>query len=68
MIESQFDAFIKRNLYRYDTSKYSMNAVGSVAYFFKENLLRVAKNNGVTVGEILKNPIEKLVEYHSKDM
>ena len=68
MVDSQFDSFIKRNLYRYDTSNYAMNAVGSVAYFFKDNLERVAKNNGIKVGEILKNPIEKLVQYHSADL
>lgn len=68
MVDSQFDSFIKRNLYRYDTSKYAMNAVGSVAYFFRENLERAAAKNGVKVGEILKNPIEKLVEYHSEDL
>ena len=67
-IDEQQRSDIKRNLYRYDTSKYAMNAVGSVAYFFRENLERAAAKNGVKVGEILKNPIEKLVEYHSEDL
>ncbi|MBQ6533774.1 MAG: hypothetical protein IJI37_01265, partial [Opitutales bacterium] len=34
IVDSQFDLFIKRNLYRFDTKKYPINAVGSVAYYF----------------------------------
>ncbi len=68
IVDSQFDAFIKRNLWRYDMRKYPLNAVGSVAYFFGDNLRRVVEKNGIELGIILKNPIEKLVEYHKDDI
>ncbi len=67
IVDSQFDAFIKRNLWRYDMKKYPLNAVGSVAYCFIDNLRRAVEKNGIELGTILKNPIEKLVEYHAED-
>lgn len=68
MVDSQFDSFIKRNIVRYDIKKYPMNAIGSVAFFFTENLKRAAEKNGVRIGTILKSPIEKLVEFHAADI
>ncbi len=68
IVDSQFDAFIKRNLWRYDMKKYPLNAVGSVAYCFIDNLRRAVAKNGIELGTILKNPIEKLVEYHADDI
>ncbi len=68
IVDSQFDAFIKRNLCKYDMKKYPLNAVGSVAVFFIENLKRAVERNGIELGTILKNPIDKLVEYHSDDI
>lgn len=68
IVDSQFDSFIRRNVLRFDTAKYPMNAVGSVAHFFRKNLERAAERNGVRLGRILKSPIDALVEYHSKDL
>ena len=68
IVDSQFDSFIRRNVLRFDTAKYPMNAVGSVAHFFRKNLERAAERNGVRLGRILKSPIDALVGYHSKDL
>lgn len=38
--------------------------VGSIAHYYRDILLETAGENGVTVGRILKNPIEGLVSYH----
>jgi hypothetical protein len=38
--------------------------VGSIAHYFKESLNRACVERGIEMGEIVKKPIEKLVEYH----
>mgnify|MGYP000874907493 FL=1 len=38
--------------------------VGSVAYYFKDILMNVCKAQDITVGKIIKRPIDGLVKYH----
>ena len=45
---------------------YPINFIGSVAYFLKEELNVMAKEYGCKVGQIIQNPIEKLVAYHQR--
>ncbi|MCU0441977.1 MAG: ATPase [Bacteroidia bacterium] len=40
--------------------------VGSVAYHFSELLHEAATNLGITIGSIIKHPVEHLVQYHVK--
>jgi glucosamine kinase len=41
-----------------------VNFVGSIAYYFREELEEVARNHRFTVGKIEKQPIEALANYH----
>jgi glucosamine kinase len=38
--------------------------VGSVAYYFSDTLKRAAERLNITVGTIIRQPIERLVAYH----
>ncbi len=40
--------------------------VGSVAFHFQEEMLMVAKEYGVNIGRIVKEPIMSLLDYHKK--
>lgn len=40
--------------------------IGSVAFHFQEEVKIVAKENNVTIGKIIKEPIMNLLEYHIK--
>ena len=62
LIEASFDDFISRNVLRYG-SEYSMNVVGSMAYYFEDILRSVAQKRGVKIGKILKSPIDELVKF-----
>lgn len=64
MIYNNFDDFFKRNIVQYDYKSYSVNIVGSIAYYYEDFLKRAAKANGMTIGKILKDPIDALVDYH----
>ncbi|MDH5476096.1 MAG: hypothetical protein OEX22_10425 [Cyclobacteriaceae bacterium] len=45
-------------------SKIKTHFVGSIPYFFKNILAEVAKEKDIILGNIIKEPIEPLVEYH----
>jgi N-acetylglucosamine kinase-like BadF-type ATPase len=40
--------------------------IGSIAYFFEENLRKEAETMGISIGTIIKKPIYGLVNYHMK--
>ena len=48
----------------YNYTSLSFNCVGTVGYIFKDILLDVAGEFGMSPGKIIKAPIDGLVEYH----
>ena len=64
LIYSNFDNFFKRNIIHYDYKEYNVNIVGSIAFYYEDILREVASANGVTIGKILKDPIDGLADYH----
>lgn len=64
LIRTSFDEFFVRNIYQYDYKNYTVNIVGSIAHYYEDILREVAALRGVTIGKILKSPIDALVEYH----
>lgn len=59
-----FDEFFLRNIIHYDYKKYPVNIVGSVAFYFRNEVEASATRNGMTVGKIVRTPVEGLVAYH----
>ena len=43
-----------------------INFIGSVAFFLQEEINEVALSYNCEIGYIVKNPIDKLIEYHFK--
>lgn len=65
LLES-FDDFFESNILKYNNYKnYTIGFVGSIAYYFSGFLKEIAKNKGLKISLILKEPIHKLAEYHS---
>lgn len=68
-----FDCFFKRNVNQYvynrkDTHacyEKTANFVGSIAYYYREELQAAADLNGFVLGKIIRNPIEELVKYRT---
>lgn len=59
-----FDEFFLRNIIHYDYETYPVNIVGSVAFYFRNEVEASAVRHGMRIGKIVRTPIEGLVAYH----
>lgn len=69
LIKDGFDKFFAIHILSF--SKYKeipVHFTGSVAYYFEEILQTVAADHGVTIGSIIKEPIEGLITYHEQKL
>lgn len=67
MIVNSFTLFFNRNIKQFDSWKNTeVGFVGSIAYYFEKELKEAAQKCEITISDIYQNPIEGLIEYHSK--
>jgi len=59
-----FTSFIKRNVAQYQTDGLKVGFVGSIAFYFKDILYKVALDNGLKVDIIDQSPMNGLVNFH----
>ena len=65
LVRTSFEDFFKNLVTHYpDYKKYTFNCIGSVGYNFRNVLEEVCTENGMTVGNIIRSPIDNLVKYH----
>ncbi len=65
LVTDCFNQFFDKHICKYSQHKnVPLNCVGSVAYNYQEVLQKVAYHKGVTIGKILKSPIDDLTHYH----
>lgn len=65
MVMDNFRLFIMKNVDRYGRHDLPLGFVGSIAWFFGDELRAVAAECGYSVGKILRRPIEELVAFHT---
>jgi len=51
-----------------DHQEVPVHFIGSVGYFFRDQLERAAKEYGITIGTVTRKPIDGLVDYHLERM
>lgn len=65
LVENAFEDFIHRNVKQYaGYESIPISFVGSVAYYFQNQLKTVLGKNNLEMGEIMKSPMEGLIQYH----
>jgi N-acetylglucosamine kinase-like BadF-type ATPase len=65
IIEDGLNDFFFNHIYKYGESwKYPIHFIGGVAYGFRDVLQDLAGGYELTVGKIMKNPMEGLAIYH----
>jgi N-acetylglucosamine kinase-like BadF-type ATPase len=68
LVKTSFQDFFKNLVTHYPNyQSYSFNCIGSVAYNFRNILEEVIAENGMTLGNIIRSPIDNLVKYHLED-
>ena len=67
VLEKGINVFFKTRVLTYDEVKnVPVHFVGSIAFFAKDIIEKVAKKHGVELGSIVRRPIDGLIEYHRK--
>ena len=67
LIKTSLDEFFRLHICCFPNHKeVKINFIGSVAFFLQEEIKAVALSYNCKIGEIVKNPIDKLIEYHFK--
>lgn len=65
LVVNSFKSFFRRNVLQYeDATQLNVNLIGSIAYYYREVLEEAARECGLTVGTIIKSPMEGLVAFH----
>ena len=66
LVRQSFIDFIRIYIAPYEHQNLPLSFVGSIAHYFTDQLSEAVKSEGYTLGTILRNPIEGLVEYHRR--
>lgn len=59
-----FDDFIFFNLEPYRTKSNKVSFIGSIAFYFQEELDSCLKNRGFQMGRVIRDPMDGLLEYY----
>jgi len=66
LIKSNFRDYVTRQVCKYEgVERLPIHFVGSVAHYFMEELREVLAEQNLTLGQVIRNPIFRLVEFHT---
>jgi N-acetylglucosamine kinase-like BadF-type ATPase len=65
IVYESFDAFLVRNVMQYPLEDLLVGCVGSVAWYFRDTLEIVASERRIVISDIIQNPMNGLVKFHS---
>jgi len=69
MIKAGMIKFILNHVCCYKNHKeYKVHFIGSISFIFKEQLIFAANEIGINIGQIIKNPVDNLVDHHIKQL
>ena len=66
LVVENFCAFLTCHIAPYGRRELPVSCVGSVAWYFKDELHEAARLEGFKLGIILQSPMQGLVQYHTK--
>jgi N-acetylglucosamine kinase-like BadF-type ATPase len=65
LVYNAFRDFFVKNVMQYDYKNNEVHFTGSVAYHYKQILLKVGTDLGITIGSIAQSPMEGLIKYYA---
>lgn len=67
IIHQSFHEFFKQYIVLYPNyQQYSLHIVGSIGFHFQQHIALAAKDYGVSIGKVIQQPINELVDFHLK--
>ncbi len=67
LLRKGFDLFFQNRIIAFDKAKkIPIYFIGSIAWFFRDILEEIAFKYGLTIENIIRRPIDKLLEYHTQ--
>jgi glucosamine kinase len=67
IIRTTFEEFIIKNVFTLDFPKgYKISFTGSVAFYFQDILKEILEKHDLSIGKIIRKPIQGMIEYHTK--
>ena len=65
IIYAGMEDFVVNFIVQYDNYReVPVHFIGSIAFYLREELEEVLKRHGITIGNVLRRPIDGLIEYH----
>ena len=65
LIKKGLNLFVKNQVLQFENATaIPIHFIGSIAHYLKDELTQVLKENGLSIGKVLRKPIDGLVEYH----
>ena len=68
LVIDNFRSFFRHNVVQYQRAELPVHAVGSIAWYYQDELAVAVKEEGFQLGQLLKTPIDGLVKYHQSFM
>ena len=65
LVCQNFTDFIRLHITPYDRMDLPLSFVGSIAYYYREQLAKAVSALGYTLGTVLRSPMEGLFRYHA---
>lgn len=68
IIYQGMEDFVELYIKQYDNYKnVPVHFIGSIAFYLKEELNEVLGRHGIRIGNVLRRPIDGLIQYHARD-
>ncbi|MDR2358649.1 MAG: ATPase [Prevotellaceae bacterium] len=64
LVSGAFTLFFKRNVMQYDYRRHTVHLTGSVAWYYRKALQKVAAGLDITLGNITQSPMQGLMDYY----
>ena len=64
MLDEVFAEFFEEQILHYESKEHRLNVVGSIGTAFERQIAQTAERYGWSLGKVVQEPIEGLVDYH----
>lgn len=69
VLEKGINVFFKTRILSFDeVENVPVHFVGTIAYFAKDVIVKIAQKHNVTLGEVVRRPIDGLIRYHREKL